>query len=69
MPSNPRISSNPEICGGDPCVTGTRIPVHIVISHLAAGDTLEMLLKDFPRLEKEDIVACIEYAADVRYEP
>lgn len=60
---NPRISTDPNVCGGDPCIAGTRIPVHIVISHLAAGDSIETVLQEFPRIEKADIEACLEYAA------
>ncbi len=60
---NPRIVSDPQICGGEPCIKGTRIPVHIVLSHLAAGEDYKTVLKQFPRLTKEDILACLEYAA------
>ena len=60
---NPRVVSDPNICGGEPCVKGTRIPVHIVLSHLAAGEDYETLFKHFPRLTKEDILACLEYAS------
>ena len=59
---NPRIVSDPDICGGEPCIKGTRIPVHIVLSHLAAGENYDTILKHFPRLIKEDILACLEYA-------
>jgi uncharacterized protein (DUF433 family) len=59
---NPRIITDPEICGGEPCIKGTRIPVHIIFSHLAAGEDYETILKNFPRLTKEDILACLEYA-------
>ena len=58
-----RIVSDVNICGGEPCVKGTRIPVKVVLSHLAAGDTVENLLKDFPRLTEADIRACLEYAS------
>ena len=58
---NPRIVSNPNICGGEPCIKGTRIPVHIILSHLAAGEEYKTILKNFPRLTKEDILACLEY--------
>jgi uncharacterized protein (DUF433 family) len=44
-------------------VKGTRIPVHIVLSHLAAGDSYETILRNFPRLTVEDIKACLEYAS------
>ncbi len=60
---NPRITADPNICGGQPCIAGTRIPVHIILSHLAAGDSVETLLRDFPRIQKADIEACLEYAA------
>ena len=60
---NPRIVSDPNICGGEACIKGTRIPVHIVLSHLAAGEDYDTILKHFPRLTKEDILACLEYAS------
>jgi len=58
-----RIISNPNICGGEPCIKGTRIPVHIILSHLAAGDDFSTILKNFPRIKVEDIRACLEYAS------
>lgn len=60
---NPRIASDPQICGGEPCIQGTRIPVQVILSHLAAGEDHQTLLKQFPRLTQEDILACLEYAA------
>lgn len=60
---NPRIVSDTNICGGEPCIRDTRIPVHIVLSHLAAGEDYDTILKHFPRLTKEDILACLEYAS------
>jgi uncharacterized protein (DUF433 family) len=60
---NPRIVSDSKICGGEPCIKGTRIPVHVILSHLAAGDDYETIMKNFPRLKREDILACLEYAA------
>ena len=59
---NPRITIDSEICGGEPCIKGTRIPVHIILSHLAAGEDYETILKNFPRLTREYIIACLEYA-------
>lgn len=58
-----RIESDPQICGGVACVRGTRIPVSIILSHLAAGDDNETLLKNFPQIAKGDIQACLQYAA------
>lgn len=60
---NPRIVSDPNVCGGEPCIKGTRIPVHIILSHLAAGEDYETILIHFPRLTKEDVLACLEYAS------
>ena len=60
---NPRIVSDPNVCGGAPCIASTRIPVHVILSHLAAGDDYETILKNFPRLSREDILACLDYAA------
>ncbi|MCL0058291.1 DUF433 domain-containing protein [Dehalococcoidia bacterium] len=60
---NLRITSDPNVCGGEPCIKGTRIPVRVILSHLAAGEDYDTVLKNFPRLEHEDILACIEYAA------
>ena len=58
-----RIVSDLSICGGEPCVAGTRIPVKVVLSHLAAGDTTQQLLADFPHLTESDIRSCLEYAS------
>ncbi|MBI4227966.1 MAG: DUF433 domain-containing protein [Candidatus Omnitrophica bacterium] len=58
-----RIMADIKVCGGEPCVKGTRIPVRVVLSHLAAGDTAADLLRDFPGLTAADIRACLEYAS------
>ncbi len=58
-----RISVNPKVCHGKPCVRGTRIPVHIILDLLAAGETLEGILKAYPHITREDIQECIRYAA------
>ncbi len=58
-----RIIADINICGGEPCIKGTRIPVRIVLSHLAAGETFVELLKNFPSLTDADIRACLEYAS------
>lgn len=58
-----RIVSDMTVCGGEPCVKGTRIPVRIVLGHLAGGDTVEQILRDFPTLTDADIRACLEYAS------
>jgi uncharacterized protein (DUF433 family) len=63
-----RISIDPRICHGQACVKGTRIPVHQILHLLANSDTIEELLQDYPSLKREDILACIEYAAELTEE-
>ena len=60
---NERIFVSPEICGGEPCIKGTRIPVWVILSHLAAGEDYDTVLKNFPNITREDILAAIEYAS------
>jgi uncharacterized protein (DUF433 family) len=59
-----RITIEPDKRGGKPCIRGMRITVYDVLSYLAAGMTEQEILDDFPYLEKEDILACLSYAAD-----
>lgn len=63
-----RISIDPKVCHGQACIKGTRIPVHQILHMLANGDTIEELLAEYPTLKREDILACIEYAAEVTEE-
>ncbi|MEO5569446.1 MAG: DUF433 domain-containing protein [Bacteroidia bacterium] len=58
-----RITIDPEICHGKPTIRGLRYPVSSMLELLASGMTIEELLADYPDLEKEDFLACIEYAA------
>ncbi len=60
-----RITINPEICHGKPVVRGMRYPVENLLELMASGMTIEELLSDYPDLEKEDFLACLEYAAKV----
>jgi len=60
---NDRIVSDPQVCGGEPCIRGTRIPVHVILSHLAADESIDSILRNFPRIGRDDILACIDYAA------
>jgi uncharacterized protein (DUF433 family) len=59
-----RITLEPGKRSGKPCIRGMRITVQDVLGYLAAGMTQEQILADFPYLEKEDILACLAYAAD-----
>ena len=58
-----RITINPEQCGGRPCIRGMRIRVTDVLELFAAGLTAEQILKELPDLEKEDLQACLQFAA------
>ena len=58
-----RITFNPHQCGGRPCIRGMRIRVKDVLDLLAAGVSEAEVLADFPYLEREDILACLAFAA------
>lgn len=59
-----RITINPNICHGKPCIRGMRWPVEVVLDMLMSEMTVEEILEDHPELEKEDIQASLEYAID-----
>jgi uncharacterized protein (DUF433 family) len=63
-----RISINPKICHGQPCIKGTRIMVWLIVQYLANGDSVEDILAAYPSLTREDIQACLAYAAEVTRE-
>ena len=58
-----RITINPEVCFGKPCVRGMRFPVATLLGYLAGGMTIEEILGEFPFLEREDILEGIAFAA------
>jgi uncharacterized protein (DUF433 family) len=58
------ITIEPGKCGGKPCVRGMRITVYDVLDYLASGMSTEEILADFPYLTREDIQACLAFAAD-----
>lgn len=58
-----RITVDPNMCGGRPCIRGLRVRVKDVLEMLASGMTKEDILNDFPYLEADDISASLEYAA------
>ena len=62
MPEFLRIVRNPEICGGQPTIKGTRVLVLDILSLLKAGQSFEEILQDFPSITREDIVEVIAYA-------
>lgn len=63
-----RISINPNVCHGKPCIKGTRIWVSLIVDNLAGGSTEAEILEAYPSLTKEDIRAALAYAADMARE-
>jgi len=59
------IECSADVCNGKPVFRGTRVTVQTILSHLSAGDTVEDVLDAFPRLSREDVLACLAYAARV----
>jgi len=63
MSTRQRITMNPDVCGGRPCIRELRVRVKDVLDLLAAGATREEMLADYPYLEADDITAVLEFAA------
>ena len=59
------VQIDPEILGGTPVFRGTRVPVKNLLDYLAAGDTLDQFLDDFPTVERQQAVAALELARDL----
>ena len=58
-----RITINPKVLHGQPCIRGLRMPVYLVVGFVAAGMTTSEIIEEYPDLEPEDIRAALEYAA------
>jgi len=58
-----RITIQPGICHGKPVIRGLRYPVESILEYLAAGDSFATVLAEFPDLVREDLLACLEFAA------
>jgi uncharacterized protein (DUF433 family) len=58
-----RITRNPEIMGGKPCIRGMRVTVGMIVGQIAAGQSVDEVLVDYPYLERDDIVQALQYAA------
>ena len=58
-----RIDIHPDICNGRPVIAGTRIPVQTIMEFLGAGDSIDKVLEAYPSLKREDVYACIQFAA------
>ena len=63
-----RISVNPNICFGKPCIKGTRIWVSLILDFLASGNSMEEILEAYPHIERQDILACIAYGSAMSHE-
>ncbi len=57
-----RIICDPAICSGKPCIKGTRIPVHMILGLMAAGENKEGIRKAYPNITDDDITGCLHYA-------
>jgi len=62
------LSSRPEVCGGEICATGTRIPVTVILDTLAEGATKDEVLASYPSLRLDHIDAALAYAAELAHE-
>jgi uncharacterized protein (DUF433 family) len=60
---NERISIKPDVCNGRAVVRGTRITVQTVLEFLAAGDSVDDVLEEYPKLTRADVQACLDYAS------
>ncbi len=60
-----RIDVDPKLLGGKPVIRGTRIPVHLILDLLAAGNSQEAILQEYPQLKVEDVTAAVQYASSL----
>jgi uncharacterized protein (DUF433 family) len=63
MSDFPRITQNPAVMGGKPCIRGLRVTVGMLVGQIGGGRTVDELLADYPYLEREDISEALRYAA------
>jgi uncharacterized protein (DUF433 family) len=63
-----RISIDPNVCGGKPCIRGHRIWVSLILDFLAGGMTINAILEDYPQLTAEDLRACLAFASEMTRE-
>jgi uncharacterized protein (DUF433 family) len=62
------LSSDPDVCGGDVCASGTRIPVTVILDNLAEGSRKDEILRSYPSLRPVHIEAALAYAAELAHE-
>ena len=63
-----RISVDPDVCHGKACIKGTRVIVAAILDGVAAGETFDEILADFPTIERKDILAALKYGAELARE-
>jgi uncharacterized protein (DUF433 family) len=63
MSNFPRITQNPAVMGGKPCIRGLRVTVGMIVGQIGAGRTVEELLAEYPYIEREDVLEALRYAA------
>lgn len=65
MDPSGRIVVDPAVLAGKPVIRGTRVPVHLILGLLAAGESFDDILREYPQLRREDLLAAAGYAASV----
>jgi uncharacterized protein (DUF433 family) len=63
MTDFPRITQNPQVMGGKPCIRGLRVTVGMIVGQIGAGRSIDELLVDYPYLQREDILEALRFAA------
>ena len=63
MSSFTRITQNPAVMGGKPCIRGLRVTVGMIVGQIGAGRTVDELLAEYPYLQREDVLEALRYAA------
>jgi uncharacterized protein (DUF433 family) len=63
-----RISVDPNVCFGKPCVRGTRIWVSLLLDFLPSGSSIDEILSEYPQLQRDDILAAVAYGAEMSRE-
>jgi uncharacterized protein (DUF433 family) len=58
-----RITQNPHVMGGKPCIRGQRVTVGMIVGQIGAGRSIEALISDYPYIEREDVLEALRYAA------
>lgn len=63
--AEPRIAVDPAILAGKPIIRGTRVPVHVIVALLGAGEGVEAILAEYPQITREDVAAAARFASRV----